>query len=100
FLGLKFDPVIVGPPSGTPYNGKSPNSGSINLELPPGIDRTRLAEVRELTGHLEASARVASSTDTELVTRMREKAYDMLLNPAGRDTFNLEVEADKLTEPH
>lgn len=100
FLGLKFDPVIVRPPSGAPYNGKSPNSGSINLELPAGIDRTRLTEIRELTGHLEASARVASSTETELVTRMREKAYDMLLNPAVRDAFNLELEPAKLRESY
>jgi len=100
FLGLKFDPVIVRPPSGTPYNGKSPNSGSVNLELPPGIDRTRLADVRELTRQIEAPSLASLSDEAELVSRMREKAYDMLLNPAVRDAFNLELEPVKVRESY
>ena len=100
FLGLKYDPVIVRPPSGALYNGKSPNSSSIDLELPPGIDRPRLAGVRELTRQLEASLRVGSPADTEPFIQAREKAYEMLLNPAVRDAFNLDLEPARLRESY
>ena len=65
FLGLKYDPIIVRPSSGIPYGGKSPPSSSIDLTLPPGVDRTRLAWVRELTQQLESATGVGSAADTE-----------------------------------
>ena len=100
FLGLQYDPVIVRPPSGTPYGGKSPHSSVIDLELTPGIEPSRLSELRQLTQHLEASARVGSAADTEPFIRSREKAYDMLLNPAVRDAFDLGKEPARLRETY
>lgn len=95
FLGLKYDPVILRPPSGTAYHGKSPSSASINLDLPSGVDRPRLESVRELTRRLETSP-FGIAGDVEPVTKAREQAYDMLLNPAVRDAFNLELEPAKI----
>lgn len=100
FLGLRYDPIVVRPPSGTLYNGKSPSSGTINLELPPGMDRDRLATIRELTQQFEESRSVGSTTDTEPYTQAREKAYDMLLNPAVREAFDLDREPPKIRESY
>ena len=91
FLGMKYDPIIVRAP-GTPYQGKSPHSSPINLELPAGVDRQRLQGVRDLTGQFDASATVGDPLDTESFLRSREKAFDLLLNPAVRDAFDLEKE--------
>lgn len=91
FLGQKYDPVIVRPP-GSPYQGKSPHSVSIDLELPPGVDRSRLQGVRDLTGQLDSSGVVGSIADTETYAASRDKAFDLLLNPAVRDAFDLEKE--------
>src|SRR6185436_10351030 len=69
FLGLRYDPIIVRPPSGTVYNGVSPRSSSIDLELPPGMERSRLAQVRDLTKQLETN--VGGVGDTEPYLRAR-----------------------------
>ncbi len=100
FLGLKYDPIIVRPPSGIPYGGKSPHSSSIDLSLPPGVDRARLALVRDLTQQLEASVRMGTVADTEPFIRAREKAYDLLLDPLVRDAFNVDQEPVKLRESY
>ena len=91
FLGMKNDPIIFRP-SGSPYHGKSPHSSPIDLELPAGVDRQRLQGVRELTGQFDAFATMGDAVDTEAFIRSREKAFDLLLNPAVRDAFDLEKE--------
>lgn len=95
FLGLKYDPVIVRPASGRLYDGKSPQSGMIDLDLPPGTDPARLDAIRALTARLERHARVGVPGDTEPFIRSREKAFDMLLTPSVRDAFDLERESPK-----
>ena len=44
FLGMAKDPAVFRPPSEglKIYQGKSPTSGRINLDLPEGVNRQRL----------------------------------------------------------
>jgi hypothetical protein len=91
FLGLGYDPIIARPPHGTPYEGKSPVAGSIDLALPEGIGRDRFAARRDLLGGLD-DAHVGIDAETAAVTRSRQLALDMLLNPGVRDAFNLDRE--------
>jgi hypothetical protein len=100
FLGLKYDPIVVRPPAGNIYQGKSPQSGAINLELPPGLDPARLESMRALNQRLERQSAVGSPQDTEPFHRAREKAFDMLLNPKVREAFNLELEPAKLRQSY
>ena len=100
FLGLKYDPIVVRPPTGTPYDGKSPSSGSVNLDLAPSMDRDRLRAIRELTGHFEAESLLGTRSDTAALIQSRDMAFDMLLNPAVRDAFNLELEKPKVRDAY
>ena len=57
FLGMGMDPAVFRPPSkGLKfYQGKSPTSGRISLDLPEGLNRDRLNQRRGLiTGTTDA----------------------------------------------
>ena len=42
FLGISVDPIICRPPEGLPYEGKSEESGTIEIQLSPDVPRSRL----------------------------------------------------------
>lgn len=96
FLGPSYDPVLLRPPSGRPYDGVSPSSGTISLELPPGVDAARLATRRGLRDRLDASGPVRGVAETEAATRAQEQALNMLLQPSVRDAFDLDKEPPPL----
>ena len=100
FLGPKYDPLIVRPPSGSPYEGRSPSSGSIQLELPPGMDRERLHALRTLTDRFDTQSLLGTPFETDALTRSREKAFELLLNPAVRDAFSLDLEPRAIRESY
>ena len=56
FLGLGYDPAVIKPKRGTPYDGKSPSSGMVNLDFIEGVDRSRLVSRRGLLDSLEAGS--------------------------------------------
>lgn len=91
FLGLSYDPAIIKPKRGTPYNGKSPSSGMISLDPIEGIDRSRLVSRRGLLDSLETRWHGTQLASDEL-EQSRSKALDMLLDPKVRHAFDVENE--------
>jgi hypothetical protein len=100
FLGIKYDPVVVRPKNGAMYNGVSPKSGAINLEFPAGMDAPRVAGIRDLLTRFEGCSDAAAGIETEAYQQSRDQAYEMLLNPAVRNAFNVDLEPLKLRESY
>ncbi|MEZ5304217.1 MAG: DUF1501 domain-containing protein [Verrucomicrobiales bacterium] len=96
FLGLGYDPVLMRPPTGREYYGKSPSSGTIDLSLPPGVDLDRMAQRRSLRDAIESRGAVGALEETAAAASSREQALDMLLQPDVRDAFDLEKEPARL----
>ncbi len=102
FLGLGYDPAVIKPRRGTPYNGKSPSSGMVNLDFIEGVDRSRLVSRRGLLDALETPDLDTQDT-TFQVERYRAQALDMLLDPKVRAAFDVENESNATHElygPH
>lgn len=55
FLGLSWDPVIIRPKDGAPYEGKSADFGHIDLSFLDSVDRHRLVSRRGLLEALDAA---------------------------------------------
>ncbi len=91
FLGLRYDPAVIKPKYGTSYDGKSPSSGIVNLDLIDGVDSSRLVSRRGLLDALEAPG-LAKSDATTQVNQFRTQALDMLLDPTVRAAFDLDNE--------
>ena len=92
FLGLGFDPVVVRPRSGTPYDGVSPSSGSVDLDFTQGIDASRFVSRRGLLDALEMRDPALLGSETAQVRQYRTQAMDMLLDPKVRAAFNVDNE--------
>ena len=90
FLGMHFDPVIVKPENGTAYDGVSPSSGHVELEMIEGIDQQRLLSRRSLLESLS----LEPISNTEAHVMYRERALDMMLDNKTRNAFNLENEPE------
>lgn len=96
FLGLGVDPVVFRPPSGALYDGKSPESGLIELGGGDG-----LGPRRDLLAGLEKAApRKAEGPEKEAVERWRAKSFDLLLDARAAGAFDLEREPRKLRESY
>lgn len=89
WLGVKYDPIIMRPPSGDPFEGLSPTFGAEVLNL-QGIDGDRLAMRSRLLGSLEHP--VSQPRDFESFVHFRELAQDILLGSAVRDAYDLDKE--------
>ena len=102
FLGLGYDPAVIKPKRGTPYDGKSPSSGMVNLDFIDGVDRSRLISRRGLLDSLEAGE-LRGHEETAQVELYRGQALDMLLDPAVRAAFDVDKEPRAIHElygPH
>ena len=91
FLGMRYDPAVVKPKRGTPYDGKSPSSGMINLDFIEGVDRSRLESRRSLLAALDDQA-IGARESTAEVEQYRAQALDMLLDPKVRAAFDVDKE--------
>ena len=97
FLGLGYDPAIIKPKRGTPYNGKSPSSGIVNLDFIDGVDRSRLVSRHGLLNALETQD-LETQDSTLQVEQYRAQALDMLLDPKVRAAFDVDNEPRALRE--
>jgi len=89
FLGLSYDPAVIKPKHGTPYDGKSPTSGMVNLDFVEGVDRSRLVSCRGLLDALETQGFGAHDTTAQF-EQYRTQALDMLLDPKVRAAFDVD----------
>ncbi|MBI1372053.1 MAG: DUF1501 domain-containing protein [Phycisphaera sp.] len=93
FLGLPFDPVVMRPAHGREYEGKSSDVGTIRLGLVDGVSPNRLAERRTLLRDIESTGLAAvPRRDAAAAVMWRNKALDMLADPAVRDAFDIDTE--------
>lgn len=92
FLGMGYDPVLIRPPTGKLYEGVSPSSGTLQLDLPEGVDPARLAERRRLQGSLDQTSGLRRVAELKGAVQSQEQALDLLLQPAAREAFDLERE--------
>ncbi len=102
FLGLGRDPVVLRPMGEKlrEYNGKSPTSGHIQLDLPDGLKLGRLDQRRHLLHELETGSKEVGRKESEAVIRSRERALDMLINPEARAAFDLGKESSRTRETY
>lgn len=93
WLGVKYDPIIMRPPSGEPFQGRSDTFGSEVLNLTE-IDEHRLAARARLLGSLEHP--VSQPGDFAGFQHFRELAQDILLGSAVKRAYDLDQEDPKI----
>ncbi|WP_417737867.1 DUF1501 domain-containing protein [Rosistilla oblonga] len=98
FLGMHRDPMIIKPREGKPYDGVSPSSGHIDLELVEGLDRDRLSARRKLLSQIDASRDVRTNEGMQGMARHQTQALDMLLSERVQRTFDLNSEPAAVRE--
>ncbi len=97
FMGMNADPIIVKPKKGTPYQGKSPDLGWLNMSYAKGLGQERLVSRRGLLESLElAGGKNIGYENVATVSsrRMQERAMDMMLDGKVRDAFRVENEPE------
>jgi hypothetical protein len=90
FLGMKYDPVIMKPDQGKPYDGKSPVSGHLSFDFIEGVNEERLADRRNLLTKLSGSAQ-----PTEPLEHYQQRVFDMLLDEETRRAFKVDDEPEQ-----
>ncbi len=90
FLGMKYDPVIMKPDQGKPYDGKSPVSGHLSFDFIEGVNEERLADRRNLLTKLSGSAQL-----TEPLEHYQQRVFDMLLDEETRRAFKVDAEPEQ-----
>lgn len=93
FLGLNYDPVIIKPREGKPYDGVSPSIGTLSLDPIEGLDRQRLVSRKSLLENLsENTSPFAAEQDGQASQHYQERAFEMLLDPQTRKAFTIDDE--------
>ena len=94
YLGSAYAPVFV---------GSATNHPAMENFTPPPIydfgDSDRLADRRKLLTSLESKALAKDPVGADW-TDLREKAYDAMTRPEGREAFNLSREPKKLRDQY
>ena len=92
YLGSAYAPVFI---------GSAQNHPAMENFTPPPIydlgDEKRLAKRRTLLGDIESSV-LSRDTLGEDWVDLREKGYDAMTRPEGRDAFNLDQEPDTMRD--
>jgi hypothetical protein len=92
YLGSAYAPVFV---------GSEKNHPAMDNFKPPQIydkaDHQRLAKRRKLLGNLESDVLAKSEIGADW-SNLREKSYDALTRPEGREAFNLGHEPAKMRD--
>lgn len=97
WLGVKYDPIIMRPASGAPFEGVSRTLGSEVLNLAEG-DFARVASRKDLLTALEQPRK--SRAEFESFQHFRSLATDILLGSAVKDAYDLEKEDPRIRESY
>ncbi len=97
WLGVKFDPIIMRPSAGVPFDGVSRTLGSEVLNLAEG-DFARVASRKDLLSALEQPR--TSRAEFESFQHFRTLATDILLGSAVKDAYDLEKEDPRIRESY
>jgi Protein of unknown function (DUF1501) len=101
FLGISYDPIICRPPEGLPYDGKSEEAGTIEIQLSPDVSPARLQSRRALLRGLEgASPAGLSGSETAPMTEWRGRALELMADARAAETFDLSREPRQLREAY
>jgi hypothetical protein len=94
YLGSAYAPVFI---------GSAQNHPAMESFTPPPIydlgDEKRLAKRRRLLGNIESSVLSRDALGKDWVD-LREKGYDAMTRPEGRDAFNLDQEPAKMRDSY
>jgi hypothetical protein len=94
YLGSAYAPVFI---------GSAQNHPAMENFTPPPIydlgDEKRLAKRRRLLGNIESSVLSRDALGEDWVD-LREKGYDAMTRPEGRDAFNLDQEPAKMRDSY
>ena len=96
FLGMQRDPMIIKPTEGTPYDGKSPLSGHVDLTFVDGLDRQRLDARRGLLNQIDVRRSAARGMGG--MQRHQSQALDLLLSERVRRVFDLSNEPARIRD--
>ncbi|MDB5335116.1 MAG: hypothetical protein JWN70_735 [Planctomycetaceae bacterium] len=95
WLGGKFDPIVMRPPGGTPFEGSSRTLGAEVLNLGE-VDLNRLTSRRELLASLDAPGK--SVADYENFQHFHGLAAEILCGSAVKQAYDLDQEDPKVRE--
>jgi hypothetical protein len=87
FLGAEFEPVVIGPEGGTPYQGVSPPGSAASFRLPGDLSINRVAQRVQLRTAVETRPWNGRGID-----HYRQIAGDLLTSPRVSAAFDLDRE--------
>lgn len=97
WLGVKYDPVVLRTPAGTPFDGVSRSLGSEVLEL-GAVDQDRLAARRALSTSMERP--VGRAEEFQDFEHFRALAGDILSGSAVKQAYDLSREDPRVREAY
>ncbi len=98
WLGVKYDPIVLRPSSGLPFDGSSRTLGAEVLNLRE-VDLERLAERRQLLSSLQLPTRLTgAASDYESFQHFHSLAEDLLAGSAVKDAYNFDNERPQVRE--
>lgn len=95
WLGVKYDPIVMRPPSGEPFGGVSRSLGSAVLHL-KDADLGRIEARASLLARLERQT--SQPSDFEGFDHFRDLARDMLLGSDVQKAYDLDREEPRIRE--
>lgn len=97
WLGVKYDPIVMRPASGQPYEGSSKTLGAAVLNL-HDVDQNRLAARREVLASLRQTEQ--PSSDYEGFEHFQLLAKDILAGTAVKQAYNFDNESQRVRESY
>ncbi|HEY1601961.1 MAG TPA: DUF1501 domain-containing protein [Pirellulales bacterium] len=92
FLGSLTDPFLI---SGDP---SKPEFKPLDLTLPEHVSSERMQARRSLRAQVDAATRYLENQLTQSHDRLRESAYELLIDPKLRDALDLSREPDAVRD--
>jgi hypothetical protein len=96
WLGSSYTPIVIRTPKGKEFGGVSRDLGASKIDPKEAINRQQLSSRLGLLGRLDRFRGVGGAVDD--LSHFRGLAADMLMSPAVRRAFDLELESAAVRE--